>query len=1457
VIGLNNAELAAVPQELKEAVCNALVNMTVARVSGTDGEGRMLYGRSPRRSIVSGQLLPRFDPTGQDDETSDIRIAAIGMDFLVQADARGLATVRPSFSVYVRVLPEWHELADEVLGLDIEFRIRTTVQDVIDQRIRQLRTERFASAGVTSPDWPNLNPEQRQRIQVRRSQIQEEVRRQAYREQGIALEVGDEQLVVQNVGNDDADPDAQQQRNPELADGGADARLRIGRLLQRGRAVPFGLLEPAQIPPKWRRIDLALPLFGWELGTDPSHLMDAATRYSDNLRQVARQQVADWLSSPEGLRDAWRDLRVQPLDVSNEQNWLAFRARAEQVTPLPTDLIPAIDGVAIEVEVNRDFADPRRSAVRVMLDNGSSELSRRQSATRTDTIFNTGMEVVIPLMAHCPLRLDRVEPSYRFRHFMDYPAIGLNCGVRSVAADESLSLCTTWSPRFVQPRIIPRQPPTAVTFAALASEQYRVSDLLCIPQQYSEWIADEEERLRDAVRQGLSPAEADVETNRLNQDLADQRREARYIERGIRLLIESQAAYQSLADSSGRHRQALACKAAPYRAWLLMNHSFLRRERGNVGRGWRLFQLAFILAHIPTFASRLDEYQDYFDALLDEDSASLLYFPTGGGKSEAFYGALLLAMFLDRFRGKSRGVTAMIRYPLRLLTLQQGQRLLKLVAFAELVRSEASVGTWPFEIGFWVGGNNTPNRYSYVPSVVPLSTDARYPNDEALEEGVAGRDPDDERAASRYREFRASYNKVPQCPVCDGPTGLRRFESEGRTARRLGILCFNSSCEYNRSRPNRTALPFLLTDDAIYARAPAIVLGTIDKMAMLGQRTTTIRQLVGMFGLARAVDPAGHFASPPNEGDIRSWLREPGYEPVFPAFRDGQHVFIDPFPSLIIQDEAHLLEESLGTFSGLFDTLLAEVFREIEQLAGQDLQIAYCPARDSVSRPRLPKVIAATATISNPDRQLEVLYQRVPLRFPCPGSDIYRSFFAAPAPAPTSNPERVALERALPLYESPERTAPWMRLFVSLITNDATHTVTAVAILSAFHSILTTLWRGLIDPRRAPSVINTLVGAQGDDAGAPWRAEALRAAARTSRENEIFALLDLHRIALAYVTNKKGGDQVMDALDTAVQQRHRMMHESLEVFVSRLISGGIDMKEIQEIMEEAQASNPGEVYPPLDRQIRSIVATSAISHGVDVDRFNSMFFAGLPSDIAEYIQASSRVGRTHVGFVLLIPTPQNRRDRYVVETHDIFHRFLERMIAPPAVERWAENALRRVMASLVQTWAVMKESGIFVRAQDTAKARVDCFETISPIRSLIRRDPTGFATELGNFVLRAIGFEGRGREALGSPVYRELYRSLVDQEVNRFVGSIRNFETPIRLYEYWEDSAAVFKPPMTSLRDVDEAGVITAGAFDARVTRGRRNIDQEDLVRVMRAIRHQRGAVGELDADADGGRRGV
>ena len=117
-----------------------------------------------------------------------------------------------------------------------------------------------------------------------------------------------------------------------------------------------------------------------------------------------------------------------------------------------------------------------------------------------------------------------------------------------------------------------------------------------------------------------------------------------------------------------------------------------------------------------------------------------------------------------------------------------------------------------------------------------------------------------------------------------------------------------------------------------------------------------------------------------------------------------------------------------------------------------------------------------------------------------------------------------------------------------------------------------------------------------------------------------------------------------------------------------LITGSVEIDAIQAIVQRAKpewrAGDPVRLHKDFLAALRGIVATSAISHGVDIERLNVIVFAGLPSDVAEYVQASSRVGRTHVGASILVPTPQRVRDVHVVGIHDIFHRFLERMISP-------------------------------------------------------------------------------------------------------------------------------------------------------------------------------------------------
>ncbi|MBY5591658.1 helicase [Rhizobium leguminosarum] len=1426
-------ELSKIDVELKEAVCDALVNMVTRRVSATDEAGRYVYGKSPRRGVFSGQLLPRMSRTNQD-ETSDIKIAAIGMDFNVSASADTKILAVPRFSIYVRVLPTWEEISSERYGIEIDFKLAKETKNAIDEKIKARREELYASGNLVKPDWGAMSPAEKDDLHRRRRDIQDQLRRSVYGEFGIALRVDE----VSKFSKDDAEvsEDDVSEEGQETA-----ASPDLGKLITEGRSIPTQHLSPAPIPGKWKRIDIETPVFEWATSMSGEPLIRACEEYSISLRAALAKQLADWLASEDG-KWSWRNRTVRPAEAQNEQSWNAFLDELKN-EPRDAAILPDFSKLELKVERQRDFIDPTRVSIRVSLDNGCAELAPRDASIKCNALFGTELRVRVPATDHRPVQLDRVEPSYRFRDFLFYPAIGLNCGIAATAADGAIDITTTWAPRFVQPRIVPRDIKDVECRFSLLAKDHDVSSLLALPTEYFSWIDQQVRDLSDKVVAGLASEEAARERKRFTEDVAGQRYEAELIERGIRILVDARAAALAVPKATASERPKLLRKAAPWNAWLMTNEAFARRDR-DPDRKWRLFQLAFILAHIPTLASRMDEYSHEFEVERDEEAASLLYFPTGGGKSEAFYGALIFAIFLDRLRGKDRGITAMIRYPLRLLTLQQAQRLLRLVVWAEIVRRENKVGGWPIEIGFWVGSSNTPNRYADMQGDLPNLHD--HPDDRVLDNDT-GRD----KKADRYREMMAAYNKVSRCPCCTEPTGLRAYQSPGASLERAAIICFNPKCEWNEAHGEHAPLPFLLTDDTIYQRAPAILLGTVDKLAMLGQSTSTITEILGMFGMARWVDPGGLLRNPRRIENLQAGPAAQGMKGVFPSYAGGDNVFFDPFPSLIIQDEAHLLEDSLGTFSGLFDTLLEKTFKTIDRTSGAVLGVSRYKNKNGDLAPRMPKIVAATATISDPDRQLKVLYQRKPLRFPYPGPDIYHSFFAEPAVPPKQNAFRARLAKELDPSLAPEATAPWMRLYVSLMTNDATHTVTTVGVLSSFHTVISHLWSALLDgPQSAVAIAELRAAVSGGEAG-DWRRAAIDRAISESRTDEVMALVDLHRIALAYVTNKKGGDQIIDALHPAVADKHRIANLPHTKFLSRLISGGVDMQEIQSVMKEAETPFGTAGYPDIGETLRSIVATSAISHGVDVDRFNSMFFAGLPSDIAEYIQASSRVGRSHVGFVMLLPTPQSRRDRYVIETHDIFHRFLERMISPPAVERWAETAIDRVTASYVQTWAMLKDAEEFLGLPDDGKFNHRSNEFTGTLGHLAKTDLLNFANDLGGFMLEAMGANGRGETNFGSPPYRNFYHDSTDKAAQDLGKSLRSLEIEFRLQQYW-DQAAKLRKPMTSLRDVDEAGVITAADFHRGARGGSLNVDMSDVAKVMKSIRRQRGDSAETDADDRG-----
>lgn len=185
-LGVTPHALNASLQEAKEAVADALVNMTVARCSGFGDFGRVVYGRSPERAFVSGFLLPRFADIGDVDETSDIHIAVIGLDFQVTKTATGAAIVRPSFSAYVRVLPQWAELIEGRLGIHPTFDLIPAVRKEIVQKIRDATKALCVEEGLVGRDDPKtVSRDVRRQRQLRRTALKEEATKRVYKEYGI------------------------------------------------------------------------------------------------------------------------------------------------------------------------------------------------------------------------------------------------------------------------------------------------------------------------------------------------------------------------------------------------------------------------------------------------------------------------------------------------------------------------------------------------------------------------------------------------------------------------------------------------------------------------------------------------------------------------------------------------------------------------------------------------------------------------------------------------------------------------------------------------------------------------------------------------------------------------------------------------------------------------------------------------------------------------------------------------------------------------------------------------------------------------------------------------------------------------------------------------------------------------------------------------------------------------
>ena len=131
--------------EAKEAMVDALLRLTEQHCTGEGSDGEIIYGARPSSRIVSAFLLPRYDQTGAEDETSDIHISTMGIDLQIASDTSGTVTIEPSLSVYVRELPSWSELTDPRNDMMPQVQLARDARQAVEQRARQYIDERIAT----------------------------------------------------------------------------------------------------------------------------------------------------------------------------------------------------------------------------------------------------------------------------------------------------------------------------------------------------------------------------------------------------------------------------------------------------------------------------------------------------------------------------------------------------------------------------------------------------------------------------------------------------------------------------------------------------------------------------------------------------------------------------------------------------------------------------------------------------------------------------------------------------------------------------------------------------------------------------------------------------------------------------------------------------------------------------------------------------------------------------------------------------------------------------------------------------------------------------------------------------------------------------------------------------------------------------------------------------------------
>ncbi len=535
---------------------------------------------------------------------------------------------------------------------------------------------------------------------------------------------------------------------------------------------------------------------------------------------------------------------------------------------------------------------------------GFGQIAAKTDKYRVNTLFNSGIKVKCINTEFVPIELDYFANDYKYDRFVF--ALGNNCNVSY--DKEKVEIQTTHVPYFIQHRLKTNDK-MAIKFDHLILDPIGTLKEIHakMKAELVEWRSDLERRKQ--LPQGNDGALTELGVKQFNNEIAAFNMEITRFATGIELLSKHNMVYD---------------------AFNYMNQAFSEAAKDKGYDSWRLFQIVFIVSLI------LDIVAHEQDLILDDDIRSksknddvdVLYFPTGGGKTEAFLGILVFNLFFDRLRGKNYGVTAILKYPLRLLSVQQVQRVANILATAEIIRKSKIVGDFPFSLGYYVGEGNTPNKI-----------------DKDLQRILQEISPDD--MDNRYR-------LLDVCPFCGQKNVHVLYDANANSLRHI---CGNSNCV------SQGIIPLYMVDNDIYRYLPSVIISTVDKMTAIGFNSNFHNILYG-----------AEFECPQHGFTSKTKCLADGCQCDPEDFRKVS--MKDPAPTLMIQDELHLIRESLGAYDAHYETLI-EYF--IKNLSGCNRGI---------------KIIGATATISAYNEQAKHLYWKGAIRFPAASPYLDHNFYS-------------------------------------------------------------------------------------------------------------------------------------------------------------------------------------------------------------------------------------------------------------------------------------------------------------------------------------------------------------------------------------------------------------------------------------------------------------------------------